>query len=144
MAVCEWAKRIEEGLSSQAGQGGSRRGGCNGACALSSPEQGCTRRARAVYGLLGGFTPGYSLASSPVRVVESLPAQHSSERIRSSVADGSLGKISPLLLLVIMSGLSMGEGMVVWWVWLSASVSVCECEGCVYVCICDQEEWGMR
>ena len=77
---------------------------------LSSPEQGCTRRARAGYGLLGDSTPGYSLASSPVRVVESLPAQHSSERIRSSVADGSLGKISPLLLLVIMSGLSMGDG----------------------------------
>jgi hypothetical protein len=63
---------------------------------------------------IGGSTPGYLLASSPVRVVESFPAQHSSERIRSSVADGSLGKISPLLLLVIMSGLSMGEGMVVW------------------------------
>ena len=84
----------------------------------------------------GVSTPGYSLASSPVRVVESFPAQHSSERIRSSVADGSLGKISPLLLLVIMSGLSMGEGMVVWWVWLSACVCV-NVKGVSYVCICD-------
>ena len=87
-----------------------------------------------MYGLLGGSTPGYSLASSPVRVVESFPAQHSSERIRSSVADGSLGKISPLLLLVIMSGLSMGEGMVVWWV--SMAERQCVCVNVKGLCLC--------
>lgn len=103
-------ERVEEG---QPALGGSRRGGmrwCMCLCLRPSRVAQEGHELCTVWSTLGGSTPGCSLATSPVRAVESLPAQHSSERIRRSVADGSLGKISPLLLLVIMSGLSMGDG----------------------------------
>lgn len=56
--------RVELGLRAMCMERG-------GACALSSPEQGCTRCARAVYGLRGGSVHEESLASSPEEVVES-------------------------------------------------------------------------